>query len=83
MLVVLASPTTTLLVPSKSEAGMVRRGLLRERDAGGAVCITASGLRALADAMDDGRVDDALERIRKDVEARKARIAARQAGLES
>ncbi len=72
MLVALGSPTVALLVPGKSEAGMVKRGLLRERAPGKSVCITPFGLRVLADEMESGRVDDALERMRKDVEMRQA-----------
>jgi hypothetical protein len=77
-LIVLASPTCALLVSGRSEAGMVRRGLLREREPGKAVCITPLGLRVLADEMESGRVDDALDRMRKDVEARQARMPAKR-----
>lgn len=46
-----------LLTPGREERAMVARGLLRT-DEGGACCITPAGLRALADAMDAGRVKD-------------------------
>jgi F0F1-type ATP synthase epsilon subunit len=52
---------------------MVKRGLLKCANNGGFACITPFGLRVLADEMEAGRVDDAIERIRKDVERRKAR----------
>lgn len=74
-LIMLGSPGCLLLTPGRSEQGMVARGLLRERAPGKACCITPAGLRALADEMEAGRVDDALEQIRKDVEARKAKAA--------
>jgi hypothetical protein len=80
MLITLASPTMLLLTPGKAEAAMVRRGLLREREPGGALAITPAGLRALADEMEAGRVDDAMARMRKDVAERRARIAAKQRG---
>jgi hypothetical protein len=77
MLVMLGSPIRSLITPGKSERGLVAKGLLRQDD-GGACCITPAGLRALADEMEAGRVDDALERMRKDVAERQARIAARE-----
>lgn len=76
-LVVLGSPTMAMVVPGETELGLIKRGLLRTRD-GGMACITPAGLRVLADEMEAGRVDDALERMRKDVEARQAKKAARE-----
>ena len=77
-LIVLASPTCVLLTPGRSERGLVERGLLREREpGGGSCCITPAGLRALADAMDQGLVDDALEAMRKDAEARRQKAEVR------
>ena len=76
LLIMTASPTRILLTTDKVSDSLVRRGLLRETDRSKACCITPAGLRALADEMEAGRVDDALERMRKDVEARKARSAA-------
>jgi hypothetical protein len=74
-LVMLGTPTRSMLTPGKSELGLIKRGLLR--DDRGACCITPAGLRALADEMESGRVDDALERMRKDVAERNRRIAER------
>lgn len=78
LLIVLGSPTAALVVSDKISASLVRRGLLREREPGGLCCITPDGLRALAAEMESGRVDDALEAMRKDVEARQARMAAKR-----
>jgi hypothetical protein len=83
-LIVLGSPTTCLLVPGPDSLAMVKRGLLRQREPGkGSVCISPLGLRVLADEMEAGRVDDALERMRKDVEKRQAEIAAKRAAKQS
>ena len=78
VLITLASPTMLLLTPGKAEASMVKRGLLREREPGGPLAITAAGLRTLADEMDAGRVDDAMALMRKDVAERRAGMAAKQ-----
>lgn len=78
-LIVLGSPTMLLLVPGPRHRSMVERGLLRQSDSGGSVCITPKGLRVLADEMERGRVDDALEHMRKDVEARQKRAEEKRA----
>lgn len=75
ILIMLGSPATLLLAPDRLVRGMVSRGLLRERAPGKACCITPAGLRRLADEMQAGRVDDALEAMRKDVAAREAKRA--------
>jgi hypothetical protein len=72
-LIMTASPGRVLLTPSAGDRALVQRGLLREREPGGACCITPAGLRALADAMEAGRVDDALEAMLKEVAARAAK----------
>ena len=72
-LVMLGSPTMSMVVPGKTERTLISRGLLRCHENGGFACITPSGLRVLADEMESGRVDDALERMRKEVERRNAR----------
>lgn len=77
-LVALGSPTCAMIVPDKCAVSLVARGLLKVSESGGFACITASGLRVLAEEMEAGRVDNALERIRKDVEARRARAEARE-----
>lgn len=80
LLVVLGSPTRAMVVPDATAKSLVARGLLREREPDGMVCITPAGLRALADEMEAGRVDDALDAIRKDVDARLEREAVRALG---
>lgn len=77
-LMALGSPTMSLVVPGKECRGLIARGLLQASPTGGFACITAKGLRALADEMDKGRVASALERITADVEKRQAAIAARK-----
>ena len=74
LLVTLGSPAVLMLAPSKEARGLVKRGLLREREGGKACCITPAGLRALADEMEAGRVDDALEAMRKQVAERQRRF---------
>jgi hypothetical protein len=71
MLVMLGTPTRSLITPGKSERGMIAKGLLRQDD-GGACCITPAGLRVLADEIEAGRVDDALERMKAEAELRKS-----------
>ncbi len=78
LLIAAASPCALLLTTDKVSAALVRRGFFREREPGGACCISPAGLRVLADEMEAGRVDDALVRMKKDVEARRARIAAKR-----
>ncbi|WCS27833.1 hypothetical protein LOK46_13715 [Methylobacterium sp. NMS14P] len=66
-----ASPTMLMLTPGKVERGLVAAGLLVERPKFGpalpgkplcgAVGISAAGLRRLADEIDAGRVQNALE----------------------
>lgn len=85
LLILLASPFTTLMTPDKGAEALARRGLLRQdhyvgedgvRRAGGH-CITPAGLRALADAMEAGRVPDAIERMKRDADARRAKAEGR------
>lgn len=72
VLVMLGSPTMSLFVPGKECASLIRNGLLQVSPTGGVACITAAGLRALADEMDKGRVASALERMKADAETRRA-----------
>lgn len=76
VLIVLGSPTMLMPVPGKAEAALVRRGFLRA-DAHGCVCITAAGLRLLADEMDAGRVKNALELMAAEVRQRREHAAER------
>lgn len=59
------------LVPYETERSLIRRGLLRSDD--GPYCITAAGLRTLADAMDAGKVEDGLAWFARQKEAVAAR----------
>ena len=71
LLIVLATPDRGLLTPDKVSASLVRRGLLAEDKPGGCSVITPAGLRALADAMEAGRVKHCLDRMREDHEKRR------------
>jgi len=68
-LVSIACPGVILLTPRKRDFRLVELGYARQSPAG-AMCITAACLRRLADEMDAGRLDDALEAMRKQREAR-------------
>jgi hypothetical protein len=59
----LCSLTRVLVTPDKVSASLVRRGLLRETRDGAALCISPDGLRAIADAMEAGRVYDAIAKM--------------------
>ena len=74
-LVALGCPTTAQVVHCSVTRSLLKLGLLRDDD-GGFVCITPSGLRVLADELESGRVEGALEWSRREREknlARKAR----------
>lgn len=47
------------LTPMREDRSLIKRGLLRA-DESGACCITPDGLRALADALEAGRLEDGL-----------------------
>lgn len=66
ILITMASPTRLLMTGGKQAEVMAARGLLREHRQGEGVTyrIAPDGLRALADEMEAGRVDDAIERMR-------------------
>jgi hypothetical protein len=76
-LVTLGSPACAMVVPDKCALSLVKRRLLKVSESGGFARITPLGLRVLAAEMEVGRVDDALERIRKDVKARRAKARSR------
>ena len=66
-LIMLGSPTMLGLTPDKDALAMVEKGWLhfnKPKKLNGAVCITADGLRVLADAMDAGLVETALDRMK-------------------
>lgn len=76
MLIMLGAPTMVLLTPGRSEHALVARGLLRSHKGtkgGEACCIAPAGLRALADAMEAGMVDDAIKRMQCEAKKRRAR----------
>jgi hypothetical protein len=68
----LCSLTRVLITPDKVSASLVRRGLLRETPDGAALCISPDGLRAIADAMEAGRVYDAIDKMKPRAETREA-----------
>lgn len=67
LLITMGCPATVLVTSDAGVRRMVERGLLTE---GPGCRITSTGLRALADAMDAGRVDAALERMRQRLAAK-------------
>lgn len=74
ILVVLGSPTMHLIVLDRIAKTLLGRGLLRHSKTGGYV-ITAPGLRALAEAMDAGRVDEVMELMKHEADARRRSAA--------
>jgi hypothetical protein len=60
-LILLSSVERIAITTDAVSDGLVKRGLLRE-DKGG-ICISGAGLRALADEIDAGRLQDALARM--------------------
>jgi hypothetical protein len=76
MLGALASPSVAMIVPDKVALSLVKRGLLRTYD-GGFACITPSGLRTLANELEEGRVEDAIQWTAKEREKNKSRHSGR------
>lgn len=72
ILVMLGSPTMSLVVPDRAARALIKRGMLRASDTGGFACITPLGLRVLADEMEAGHVDDVLSRMKKETAERQA-----------
>jgi hypothetical protein len=70
ILIILATPDRAMIVPGKTERGLIQRGLLKVEDNGGFARITPAGLRALADAMEAGRVEDCLMRMKRKTQRR-------------
>ena len=68
-LILLSCVDRVALTSDKASQALVQRGLLRTDNAG--TCITAAGLRVLADEMDAGRMQDALARMREQAKARR------------
>ena len=70
LLVVMGSPTMQLITLDRPAKALLGRGLLRHSETGGYI-ITAPGLRALAEAMDDGRVDVVMDMMRREADAKR------------
>lgn len=69
-LITLSSLGCMLIVGDRLSESLVRRGLLADDGKGDWCRITPAGLRALADEMEAGRVEDALEVMRRDAAER-------------
>ena len=71
-LIVLASPNCRRVSVDPMMASMIKRGLLRDyaprKGRIGGIGITSAGLRRLADEMDAGRVDEAIDRMAAEFE---------------
>jgi hypothetical protein len=73
-LTALGCPTTAQVVGCAVTRSLAKRGLLRS-DGDGFFCITPAGLRWLADELEAGRIEGALEwakRKREENEARRS-----------
>lgn len=80
-LIMCGSPTIYGFVTDRASRALVKRGLVApppDAIGDGMVRITAAGLRALADAMEDGRVDAALKAMKADLESRRKQLAKAQ-----
>lgn len=64
LLAKLGSPLTVLLVGDDLSDSLLARGLVRQEKKRRGIVITPAGLRALADALEAGRIDDVLTRVR-------------------
>lgn len=74
-LILLSSVDRIAFHQDAAARSLVRRGLLLEDAPGGCITISAAGLRALADEMDAGRMQDALARLRAEAQARREKRA--------
>ena len=72
-LIGMASPTSRLITPDKNTRAMVAGGLAREDSKG--FTITPNGLRALADQMEAGHVNNAIARLLYDHKERLSKRA--------
>jgi hypothetical protein len=80
-LMMLGSPFSVMLTADRGSRAMVKRGLLKlDRPKHEATRITASGLHALADAMERGEVDAVLKvlKAKQKAKARKLKADRRQ-----
>ena len=69
ILMMLASPTMGMMTPDAVSRRLVEIGLLK--DEGGLIRIAPAGLRALADEMESGRVEAAIEAMKRDAKDRR------------
>lgn len=77
-LIMLGSPTMSLVVPGPEHRSLVKNGLLKTRHDYSFATITPTGLRALADEMEKGRVESALKLMKRDAEAARKRAVGRR-----
>ena len=78
-LIMCGSPTILGFVTDRASRALLRRELIAPvAEGSGMVRITAAGLRALADAMEDGRVDATLKEMKADLESRRKQLAKAQ-----
>ena len=81
-LIMCGSPTFYGFVTDRMTRALVKRGLVASPPGAkgdGMVRITALGLRALADAMEDGRVDATLKLMKADLASRRKQLRQRGA----
>ena len=76
LLMAMTGHGASLLTPDAVAWSLYERGLLCHGPDGG-LCITADGLRALADAIDDGRAAAVEKRMAADDAARRKKRVAR------
>jgi hypothetical protein len=69
-LITLSSVGCMLIVGDRLSKSLVKRGLLADDGKGNWCRITPAGLRALADEMETGRVEDALEVLHREAAKR-------------
>lgn len=80
-LAALASPGLAMIVPDKVATSLVKKGLLRTGESGGFACITPKGLRLLADELESGRVEGALEWAAREREKNRAKRMDPEGGI--
>lgn len=71
ILMMAGSPTMILLTESRASRALLKRGMLQATpEGGGGLRISAYGLRALADAMDAGRIEPMLAEMMQEMKER-------------
>lgn len=83
MLILCCSPLSLLLTPDAVSDALVTKGLMTATRKGprSPASISASGLRAVADAMDRGDIPPAIERMKQEAKARTQRSQAKRVRL--